>query len=552
MTTQGVGTSGGSPAWDVCIVGAGPAGLAVATELAGSRLRVCVIESGGQQGGRYPRVHLDAENPYPYGDVNTSHSGGIGGTASQWSFQLTAAGDQITEPEVGCRYTPMQPLDLVARPEIGTPGWPVDAAELDRWCARAQSLCGLGAYRYDTAAWSDEEAAPLALEDSGVVSSMFQFGPATAFTQRARADLVAGGITFLTETDALWLELASDRERVAGVRVASADGESVITTSAVVLAAGGLESTRLLLDTGRHAGRTPGNDAELVGRHFMEHPLVRGGLLVTDPRQRWLSRLGLYATRNVAGTYVSARLTLTDEVVRDEGLLACSLLLVPRHAAYGRPGPLALSRLRSPSGRRDDLPSKLAVAGRALRGAPDIAKVLLAQRRQPSIDRATWAGGSADAELDPERYSVFEVIHQTEQSPDPENRLRLADTTDDLGRSELVLTWRWSPEDRRRIARSRDLFAAALSTHGLGRLVNTDYDDGLPRLLGGTHHHLGTTRMADDPARGVVDADARVHGWENLYIASGSNFPSAGFVNPTLTVVALAMRLGSHLATSIG
>ena len=86
-------------------------------------------------------------------------------------------------------------------------------------------------------------------------------------------------------------------------------------------------------------------------------------------------------------------------------------------------------------------------------------RAVIAQRDQPSIDRATWAGVGAAAA---KRYSVFEVIHQTEQSPDPENRLRLAETTDALGRSELILSWRWSPEDRQRVARSRDLFGAAL------------------------------------------------------------------------------------------
>ena len=550
MTNPAEQPGTGQPEWDVCIIGGGPAGLAVASELADTRLRVCVVEAGGHTPASYPQVHLNADDPYPYGDVNTTHSGGIGGTAAQWSFQLVAAGEDVAEPEVGCRYTPMQPLDLVSRPDIGTPGWPIDTAELDRWYVRAQPLCGLGPYRYDAETWRDEQAAPLPLDGTGVVTSMFQFGPASAFTQRLRTDLTRRGITFRTDTDALWLQLAHDR--VTGVHVVTEGTRSLIRARTVVLAAGGIESTRLLLDTGRHEGRTPGDHAGLVGRHFMEHPLVRGGLLVTDPGQRWLTRLGLYGTRKVNGTYVSARLTLADEVVEAESLLACSLLLVPRHAAYGRPGPVALSHLRSPSGRREDLRSRLATAGRVIGGGLDVARVLRAQRSQPSIDRAVWAGSSDEATWPPERYSVFEVLHQTEQSPDPDHRLRLAEATDGLGRSELLLTWRWSIEDQRRIARSRDLFGAALTERGVGRLVNTDHGGGMPRLLGGTHHHLGTTRMAADPHRGVVDPDLKVHGCQNLYVASGSVFPSGGFVNPTLTVVALALRLGAHLAESPG
>lgn len=413
-------------------------------------------------------------------------------------------------------------------------------------------MCGLGPYRYDADSWRDDYSEPLPLDGTGVVTSMFQFGPASAFTHTLATDLIERGVSFLTDAEALWLQLEPGSNRVAGLRVVTASGPAVVRARTFVLAAGGLETTRLLLDTGRHEGRTPGDQGGLVGRYFMEHPLVRGGLLITDPSQRWLSRLGLYGTRNVDGSYVSGRLTLADEVVEAEGLRACSLLLVPRHAAYGRSGPLAMSRLRSPSGRREGLGSKLAMAGQVLRGGLDVARVLSAQRDQPSIDRAVWAGRSADRNWSPERYSVFEVLHQTEQSPDADNRIRLADSVDDLGRSELVLTWRWSLEDRRSIARSRDLFGAALAERGVGRLVNTDYDDGLPRLLGGTHHHLGTTRMAVDANESVVDPDAKVHGWENLYVASGSVFPSGGFVNPTLTVVALGLRLGAHLAETRG
>ncbi len=532
--------------WDFCIVGAGPAGLAVASELAASPGRICLVEGGadGDDGPHgFPPVRLGAEDPYPNGDVDTSHSAGLGGTARQWSFELRAAGQADDVVEQGCRYAPMQPLDLIARPGIGTPGWPIDRSDLDTWGEAAHALCGLGPYRYDAEHWSDAQSRPLPLDGTGVTTSMFQFGPASAFTGRARDDLVRRGVHFLTDTTALWLEPAPEATSVHGVRVAGADGTTrTIRARQVVLAAGGLETVRLLLDTGRRHGRTPGDHAGLVGRNFMEHPLVRGGLLATRAGDRWLSRLGLYGTRQVDGTYVSAKLTLVDEVVEKKELLACSALLVPRDAAYAGAGSQALARLRSPSGRREPLARKALDGLTVLAGAPSVARAVLAGRHQPSIDRADWAGGAANP-----RYSVFEVLHQTEQSPDPDNRLTLGQTTDALGRSELLLTWRWSLADQRRIGRSRDLFAQAFAERGIGRMINTDWDDGRPRLLGGTHHHLGTTRMSAEPDAGVVDPDCRVHHWENVHVVSGSVFPSAGFVNPTLTVVALALRLGRHL-----
>jgi choline dehydrogenase-like flavoprotein len=332
--------------------------------------------------------------------------------------------------------------------------------------------------------------------------------------------------------------------------VHSAGGEGnteLVAARAVVLAAGGLETVRILLDTARHDGQpAPGNRTGLVGRYFMEHPLVRGGLLVTEPRRRLIDELGLYGTRNVAGTYVSAKLTLTDETIEREGLLATSALLVPRDTALGTPGAQALARLRSPSGRRESRSTRLRRGLTVLGGAADVGRAVLATRHQPNIDRADWADGVTDP-----RWTVFELIHQTEQSPDAANRVYLDDKVDALGRSRLRLDWRWALADRQKVARSRDLYSAALERAGFGRLVGTDYDAGLPRLLGGTHHHMGVTRLSADPDAGVVNPQCRVHDTESLYVAGSAVFPSGGFVNPTLTVVAMALRLGAHLRTEL-
>jgi choline dehydrogenase-like flavoprotein len=249
----------------------------------------------------------------------------------------------------------------------------------------------------------------------------------------------------------------------------------------------------------------------------------------------------------VDGTYVSAMLSLTDDVVHHEGLLATSALLIPRDRAFGTAAAQAVSLLRSPSGRRMSRGRQLRATATAIGGAPSVLRAVVSERRQPSLDRANWGNGHAH-----ERWSVFDVIHQTEQSPHPDNRLSLTTESDSLGRSKLRLQWHWSERDRERVARARDLYADAFREAGLGRLVGADYDAGMPRLLGGTHHHMGATRLASDADEGVVDAHCRVHGTQNLYVAGSSVFPSGGFVNPTLTIVALALRLGAHVRTLAG
>ena len=532
---------------DVCVVGGGPAGLAVAEALIGSRRRVCVVEAGAAAGDPQMGVDVEllAENPYPGAKMGSSRASMVGGTAGLWSFRLAGSGDDAEAAEAGCRYVPLDPLDLVERADIGTPGWPLTRAALDPWYQAAHKTCQLGPFDYDVANWVDAECQPLPLEGTGVVSSMSQFGPATAFTRDARQRLEkAPNIDLRTRTTASWLQLDGSGEHVIGVRLVDADGaEEVLPCAAVVLAAGTLENVRLMLDTGREHQTTPGNRYGLVGRYFMEHPLVRGGLLVTSPAAGLIRRLGLYATRHARSTWASAKLTLTEQVMLDEGLGGCSALLIPRHRSFGGSGAQALARLRSPSGRRLAKGTQAKLALTVLTDAPSVIGAVRAVRgTQPNLDRATWAGPNADLNL-----SVFEVVHQTEQSPQADNRLELTPTRDRYGRSAMALTWRWSDADQDRVKRSRNLFANAFETAGLGTLVQRDWDKGRPRMIGGTHHHLGGLRMATRPEDGVVDADCRVHGTDNLFVAGSAVFPSGGYANPTLTVIALALRLGNWL-----
>jgi choline dehydrogenase-like flavoprotein len=536
--------------FDVCVVGAGPAGLAVVQSLIGTSRSVCLLEAGpsGDEAAELDDVELRAEDPYPQGHIRETRAAMVGGTAGRWSFRLVGTGEDPEPAPVGCRYLPLDRWDFEARPEIGTPGWPITAADLTPWYDAAQRMCGLGPFDYTPDAWADPErdCVPLPLAGTGVETSMFQFGPATAFTQDARARLEASpNIHLRTDTQALRLELDPAGERVIGVRVLGPDRqETVLRSHRVVLAAGTIENVRLILDTGRDGGRTPGDDTGLVGRYFMEHPLVRGGLLVTDPGAATIRHLGLYASRQVAGTWVSGKLTLSEEVLRSEGLPACSALLLPRSASFGTRGSQAVARLRSPSGRAAPVPERLRLALTALGDADSVMRSVRAARGvQPSLDRAGWGGPEADTSL-----TVFELLHQTEQAPDWDNRLELTPRRDAHGRSEVALDWRWSELDQDRVGRARDLFAAALEQAGMGTVVQRDWDRGRPRNLGGTHHHLGGLRMGSNPGEGVVDEHCRVHGTDNLFVAGASVFPSGGFANPTLTVVALALRLGAHLA----
>ena len=142
--------------------------------------------------------------------------------------------------------------------------------------------------------------------------------------------------------------------------------------------------------------------------------------------------------------------------------------------------------------------------------------------------------------------NALQLWHYAEQFTDPDNRVVLSRQRDELGHRVGDLRFRWSRATTDSLRRGAALVEERLSVSGVGRVTRSD-DPGENEPTWGLHHHMGTTRMHSDPAYGVVDADCQVHGTPNLFVAGTSPFPSGGFANPTLTALALALRLGDHL-----
>jgi choline dehydrogenase-like flavoprotein len=148
----------------------------------------------------------------------------------------------------------------------------------------------------------------------------------------------------------------------------------------------------------------------------------------------------------------------------------------------------------------------------------------------------------------PRRFETFELLLNLEQAPDPDNRVTLGPGRDALGLPRSHVIWRWREDDQRSLDQARRILARDLERSGVGRIVpiaGTTLDPN-------AHHHLGGTRMHRDPRQGVVDENCRVHATANLFVAGSSVFPTGGFANPTLTIVALALRLADHLERALG
>jgi peptidoglycan/xylan/chitin deacetylase (PgdA/CDA1 family) len=306
-----------------------------------------------------------------------------------------------------------------------------------------------------------------------------------------------------------------------------------------VLAAGGTENPRLLLLSNHVASRGLGNEHDLVGRYFMEHPHTERKIIV--PRRRISSALYGLGFRNRA---IAARLALPAELQEREQLLNYSGNIEPVYFGHTSAGWLAfrklvlsLSRSRStdpfirypPYGRK----------GLSLREVGDVVR---------QFDRVTVA---AFLQLfQPEGFNAAFVLEsKPEQAPNPESRLVLDHARDAFGLNRIKLDWRMLPIDRRTTVRAEEIIEGELRRLGIGSLAPLGPGDieGWPANLHGGWHQIGMTRMHEDPRRGVVDATGRVHGMANLFITGSSIFPTAGAAPPTLTIVALAMRLADHL-----
>ncbi|HLZ70245.1 MAG TPA: GMC family oxidoreductase [Dehalococcoidia bacterium] len=523
---------------DVCIIGAGPAGITVARELAGARLRVCLLESGGLDADDGAQDlaggEIDGDWQQPLRDTRRRR---VGGTAHGWA-------ERIGFRKPGGRFLPLSPLDFERRDWLPHSGWPFGVETLLPYYRRAQRVCRIGPFAYDGRAWQTPKTPASPLPEATIETRVFQIGRRSVFTSSYRDELVAHQFATLYQ-HATVLELQTNDAGTAVERASVAAGNGrrfTVAARTFVLALGGIENARLLLLSRRRHAAGLGNGHDLVGRFLMEHPQVRSGLLVPFAAQT-LRHAGLYDVHHAFGTPVMGHLAPSEAARQRDALpnLGMMLFPVPRPAAIAATA-AAWRVLRRPRLLlRGDARACLWTARQA--GA-DLAPPLLRllTRPQPLLPALGWGGWSAGP-FGGRGFVAYDTLCLTEQAPCPESRVTLAATRDSLGQPRARVEWRWREADRERVRRVLDLFAGECASAGIGYFRPSP--DQVPPTL--SHHHLGATRMHASPRCGVVDADCRVHDLANLYVAGSSVFPTGGYASPTLSVIALALRLADRV-----
>jgi choline dehydrogenase-like flavoprotein len=534
---------GSTVASDVCIVGGGPTGITLALRLAHGPLTVTLLESGGESsGGDAQALNRGASVGLPYFGLDETRFRGLGGTSSHWAGW--------------CR--PLDPIDMERRPWMPLSGWPITRDELDPYYTEAARLCELEHEDFSEVAaqvsLSPVYRPPIVAGDVKV--AMWHASPPTKFGVVYRPDLAqASNVTVITGATAVAVSTDEETNRATGAVVRTLDGnEFEVNSRVVVLCAGAMETARILLAS-RPGGL--GNEHDLVGRHFMEHPHVVTGMVDVAPRrERQMAVPAL--DRSAMGTLARLRMlrptgstkvayVLDDAKIRSEELLAFAAhfqtVSAARDSEAYQAMKLVIGNLRSPRRlarqiRTRSLPAGTGrTVGRMIKGLPQVAGAVYQEVLR--------------------RPRVLGLYVQAEQSPNPISRVTLdTDRPDELGMPRLRLDWRLSALDKRSIMRSQQILGERLAAAGVGSVAPTEpfRDDGPDwgDELGGGHHHMGTARMADDPRHGVVDRNGLVHTVADLYVGDSSVFPTGGYANPMLTSVALSLRLADRLKAVYG
>jgi choline dehydrogenase-like flavoprotein len=489
---------------DVCVIGGGPAGISLAAELASGSLEVILLESGGLEGEAETQALCEGEQRgAPQWPLDQIRLRLLGGASNHWAGL--------------CR--PFDDLDLRERAWIPHSGWPLRPEELARFTPRAFELCGISFDAFAATARSGLLDPGPELRAAGVELKLAVSTPGVRFGKRYRG-LLSGSrrIRVLLHANATEIVPGSTLRSVERVEVRTLGGQRFfVAARAVVLACGAIENARLLLLSKRVNPRGLGNDRDLVGRYYTDHPSAKpfAILQLLDKAPPPISS----AEQRRANPWVTA-LGLRPEVQARNELANGAVYAFAFEAAE------SLARF-------EWMGSRLLAPG-------DDAVLRFLQQLGP--------------ERGPVRAAVCWL--ESEQTPNPESRVTLGEELDALGQRRVVVDWRLSDRDRRSMSRTGQALAEALGRSGAGRMKVWPWlfeaaSDGWRQLFPGGWHAMGTTRMASDPSRGVVDAKCRVFGLDNLYLAGSSVFPTGSYDTPTVKLLALALRLADHLKAEL-
>ena len=528
---------------EICIIGGGVAGITLALEFDRAGVSVSLLESGGvgRDGATADLYHGSSSGiPYDFGDGTRSRF--LGGSSNCWGGF--------------CR--PWDQEAFQYRDWVNASGWPFGLTELQPYYGRAHSVLAVPAADYRPEHWvrsSWEQGANgpvsssappyrLPVDPNNIEEIISHFSPPLKLGQAYRAELKQSRhVSVYLWANVTEIEADTSASTVRSVHVRTLSGIAAQFKARIfVLAAGGIENARVLLESHRQQHNGLGNRYGLVGRYFQDHPRLFSGTVdfVEPLRHNPLYDIKFHCIAEyltVAGARISGQLRLPFEVQRRERLLDAQVWFRSLYAGEGEELVRALYRLRQ------------RMRGRRALG-PGLGADLGQVMTRP-VDALNYSIAHSSGSRRLVRSVTMEMIAETE--PNPASRVLLGDEVDALGMRRVKVDWRMTNASVRTVDRTFELLAKELHDKKIARVVlgPSIAARGWPANLEGTYHHMGTTRMHESPRLGVVDVNCRIHGIGNLFVAGSSVFPTSSANHPTMTLVALALRLADRLVDQV-
>lgn len=525
---------------DICIVGAGPVGIALALECDRLGLSVILLESGGEQPSPQTADLSRAQiaDPSRHAAMDVASCRALGGTSRWW----------------GGRCVPYDDIDFAERSFVPDTAWPIAHAAIQPWYEAAAVFFGCPPARFETE--------PMVFGDVRF-DELERWAPVVNMGETHRDALAAAEeLRVVLGATVTGLTIGKDGARVDGLRVAHRDGQRTVQANHYVLACGGLETLRLLLAAQRAKPALFGGLEGPLGRGYMGHISGKiADLVLDDPAS--VAQHDFF--RDGPG-YARRRFTIGPETQKREALQNIAFWLdnPPFHDPSHRSGVLSAVwiALASPLGRRllsegvrlshvGPAPHRHGAHWRNVLARPFETALTLLRIVKSRLERPRKPGF-----LVRNKGGRYALHYHAEQRPIPESRVRLGDDRDALGAARLAIDLRYAPEDAVSVIKAHEVLDKALRDAGVGRL---EYRAPGEQLIANVlaqasdgFHQIGGAPMAAPGQAGVVDGDGKALDLDNLFLASSCVFPSSGQANPTFLAVALALRLAHHLAAQAG
>ena len=473
----------------------------------GNGKKVILLEGGGfEYDDKIQDLYSGNSTGQRYYPLRSCRLHLFGGTTGHW----------------GGMCAPLDPIDFKKRNWVPDSGWPITLDDLIPFYSKAQNLFELDAYNYDLHYWQKEypELTPFPLDKNIIWSKMWQFSPPTRFGKSYRETIVKSpNIHLYTYANLTKIITNNGVSNIKELIIKNLQGKTHrVRAKKFVLACGAIQNARILLASRSVAKKGIGNDNDLVGRYFMEHLEIKSAEL-------WLKKplstdlyIFDYSTRKPR-----AELALTEDIQEENHILNGSASLTPLLIAKQQTPLIDVWSNEDPRKSFDKL---------------------VANFRESREQNDAWKNKKGNR--------AFELFTRMEQAPNRNSRVSLSDEKDALGVPRPQLHWELTELDKYSIRKFYHILGVQMGKAGIGRVkleefLWDDNDNSMPDQLGGGWHHMGTTRMSADPNKGVVDENCKVHGISNLFIAGSGCFSTAGAPNPTLTLVALSLRLSDFL-----